>query len=302
MFYTKWTIDPNKKPEIHSDIDIESYHNDYGSISSSWLKEGLKSMYKFLRYPFREKEQRSDASKIGTIVHTRILEPLNFSMQYHVLRKSDLPFPNSTMAKTENKEYVKKIKDLGKEIIDSDLSANIDIMYNSIIANELLSKYLSMGKVEQSLYWNDAGTGLPMKTRPDLFVELSNGTIVVLDIKTTESAYPNDFASSVARYNYPLQAAIQIDGVEAVTQKQVSSYFYIAIEKSYPFEYCIYRLLPDDIAFGRSQYREILGQILNCIQNDTWPMIGNSVIEKRMLTENKFGIVDLTLPQYYYMP
>lgn len=300
QYYKGWIIDPSKQPEIVIDRENQVYHEDLGSISASWLKEGFKSMHRFLVYPFKPKSDGSPSMRLGTLVHTMILEPELFKKRYHVLKREDLPFPESTMAKKENKEYVESMKAKGYDILEFDVFQQVEAMTKSVMSDPLIEKYIKAGNIENSVYWNDEDTGLPMRTRPDIWVPLSNNKMAIVDIKTTDSAYPSDFFSSVAKFQYPLQAAIQTDGLIAATGRELSTYLYVAVEKNYPYDYCVYRLTEDDIMASRGMYKDILRQIKMAVETDVWPGYGRSNIDRKMLDDNDLDIIDIILPAYYY--
>lgn len=300
QYYNYWRIDKNAKPEIIEGLDIGAYHEDLTNISSTWLKEGLKSMKRFQMYPFKPKNEPSESQKIGNMVHTYLLEHDKFQQQYYVLRKEELPFPTSTMAKKENKEYVEAIKASGKMVIDYETHKQVYAMCDSVLSNQLICQYIDNGKIENSVYWSDDETGLPMRTRPDLWMPLSNGKIAVMDVKTTDSAYPNDFFNTASKFNYPLQAAIQCDGLTAATGKEVHVYMYLAMDKQYPYEHCLYRLTMEDIYAAKIQYKEVLKQILRCVETGRWPSYGRTQIEKKLLDDNQLDILDVVLPAYHY--
>jgi hypothetical protein len=298
MYYKDWKkID---KPEMKMDVEIGSYHRDLSHISSSWLKEALKSMLRFYSYPFKPEKEQTQSTKIGTLFHSCLLEPDVFEKTYCVVNKSDLPYPESTMAKKENKEYVEAIVNSGMQVVSPDDWNCVSEMKKSVSKNTLIAKYISAGTKEASIYWSDQETGLPLKTRPDLFIETGSKSIVVVDVKTTDSVYPNDFFSSVAKWEYPVQAAMQIDGIESVTGLKVSSYLYLAVEKSYPYEHCLFRLTDDDIYTGRVRYKDLLSHIKICAETDEWSGIGRSQIDRKLLDDNELDIIDVVLPAYYY--
>jgi len=299
QYYKKWSIGPSD-PEIRDDIELSVYHEDLNYISSSWLREGFKSMNRFLMYPFKPKSNTSESQRIGTMVHTYLLEPHRFNNVYHILKREDLPFPSSTMAKKENKEYVEGLKSMNKEIIDQETYLQVEQMCKHVVSNKHIASYIENGKVENSIYWNDAETGLPMKSRPDLWVPLKNGKAVIIDLKTTDSAYPSDFFTSISKYQYPVQAAIQCDAVTAATGREIQAYMYLAIDKSYPFEHCMFRLTEDDIYASRLQYRDVLKQIRVCVETDTWPGYGRTQIDKKLLDDNELDVIDVLLPAWHY--
>lgn len=304
MFYKNWK--QKGSPRIDLNVEIGSYHGDLSHISSSWLKEAGRSMARFASYPDKPITDPTLAQKVGTIFHTLLLEGELFDKSYHVLKQSELPFPDSTMAKKENKAYVDKIVASGKEVVSSDLFDGISEMKKSVLSSAMVRKYLDAGVKEASIYWWDEETGLPLKTRPDLYVVLGDNSAIVLDVKTTENSSPSEFSSSAAKYDYPLQAAMQIDGMESIGHNVVD-YFYLAVEKSYPYDFCIYRLTEDDISAGRARYKNFLSEIKSCMgkaleegESYRWPGVGRTQIERKMLDENTLDIIDMVLPSYYY--
>lgn len=301
QYYKKWDINKSGKPEIVEDLEISSYHEDINYISSSWMKEGLRSMNRFLKYPFKPKPNSiSDSYMIGNMVHTYLMEHNKFDYIYHVFKREELPFPESTMNKKENKEYFEKLKTTGKHIVDMDTYIQVKTMCDNAMQNQYVKSYIENGKIENSIYWNDLDTGLPMKARPDIWVPLKNGKAVIIDIKTTDNAYASDFFATASKFNYPIQAAMQCDAVTMATGREIEAYMYLAIEKSYPYESCLYRLVEDDIVASRLQYKDVLHQILKSVETDTWPGYGRTRIDKKFLDDNTLDVIDVMLPAWHY--
>jgi len=78
-----------------------------------------------------------------------------------------------------------------------------------------------------------------------------------------------------------------VDGVDAVTGNRPKDFYIVAQEKAAPFCPAAYRINPDDMAFGRRQYKSALMGIKWCFENNKWT--GYSEL-----------VQTLNIPAYYY--
>ena len=283
-FYKQWLTAP---PRIEKGLDIKLYHESSTHISSSWLKAANKSMYNFFMYPNKPKKEVK-AFKDGGMVHKYLLEREDFEKEYVLIKQSDFPFPEQTMAKKENKAFIESQDRIVVTEEEWNFVVNVCARASQ---DKFFTKVLNGGNVEDSFFWNCDETGLPLKTRPDLWKKGKSG-VIVIDPKTTQDI--SEFTKSVCNLDYPLQAAIQCDGIRACTGMDVSAYLYLAIEKEYPYDYCLYRLSEDDIEVGRRKYIHLLYKIKEAIESGNIPSYG------QQYGDFTSGVVDLTLPSWYY--
>jgi len=96
-------------------------------------------------------------------------------------------------------------------------------------------------KIEASIFAEDEETGLPLKARPDLWVE--DHTLV--DIKTTDDASPDAFARTVTTFGYHLQAA------HYLTMTGAENFIFVAVERKAPYAVGIYRLDAEWVQIAR---------------------------------------------------
>lgn len=283
-FYKQWLTTP---PRIEKRLDIKLYHESSTHISSSWLKAANKSMYNFFMYPNKPKKEVK-AFKDGGMVHKYLLEREDFEKEYVLIKQSDFPFPEQTLAKKENKAFIESQERI---VVTEDEWSFVVNVCTRASQDKFFTKVLNGGNVEDSFFWNCDETGLPLKTRPDLWKKGKSG-VIVIDPKTTQDI--SEFTKSVCNLDYPLQAAIQCDGIRACTGMDVSAYLYLAIEKEYPYDYCLYRLSEDDIEVGRRKYIHLLYKIKEVIESGNIPSYG------QQYGDFTSGVVDLTLPSWYY--
>lgn len=284
-------------PCLIADMPNEDYHGDRSFISASWLKERKKSLYHFSMAPNAPKKD-SDALKFGSMVHKYLQERETFSDEYVVFKKSNLPFPDSTMQKKENAEYYKNLLDQGKEVISEQEWQTLLDVTDNVIKDEWVQKFISMGTIESSIFFVDPDSGLPVKVRPDnhFFAKSSFGDgIWVLDLKTCDDASPRGVAKSITNFDYPIQAAMQVDGLQAYYQKDVVMYLYLFVEKKFPYAYGLYSLdLSSDLEVGRSRYKKYLSDIRIAHDAGKWPSYSGDH------SSNQMGIIDVSLPSWFY--
>ncbi len=107
------------------------------------------------------------------------------------------------------------------------------------------------------MLWTDALTGVKCKGRPDY---VHRGGVVV-DLKTTKDASPEEFAKVSARLGYHMQAAFYLDGMNATLQEgedAFNAFVIVAVEQKPPHGIMIYELDDAAIDIGRRDYQRAL--------------------------------------------
>jgi exodeoxyribonuclease VIII len=133
-----------------------------------------------------------------------------------------------------------------------------------------MSKHLfSDGIAEQSVFWEDAETGVLCKARPDWLLGGANPAI--LDLKSTEDASPDGFMRSAYTYRYHVQAAWYLDGLEAATGQKPDVFMFLAVEKKYPHAVAFYYADDAMLSVGRAEYRKALRTYAECMKTNVWP-------------------------------
>ena len=243
-------------------ITNADYHAD-PAVSASHLKEAMRSPYHYwARYldPNRKPVEPTAAMRLGSLVHTAVLEPDELLQRYGVCG------PRNTKA---GKEQAERMAAEGLESVsESDMALALG-MAASVRNHPAAAALLAKGKAEQSFWWDDLPTGLRCKCRPDWY----QGSTIV-DLKTCQDAGPAAFARSVASFGYHVQAAHYLAGLHGAER-----FVFIAVEKTAPYAVAVYELDAAAMAAGRTMRDNALDVIATCRAADSWPGYGDTSVQ-----------------------
>jgi hypothetical protein len=124
------------------------------------------------------------------------------------------------------------------------------------------------GIMEASLIWQDRGTGVWLKSRPDV-IPLFEGAIT--DYKTTASARPDDCRKSIAKFGYHMQMALCAMGFEEVLGRSVGNFLLVFQQTTPPFHITPVEVSADAIYWGRCQVRRAIDTFARCLESGHWP-------------------------------
>ena len=250
------TDSPSMRLGTHSMISNADYHAD-PAISASHLHAISRNPHTYFKKyldPKRPASEPTAAMRLGTFVHTAVLEPNDLDRRYAVCATRK----GST---TYNKLIEKGIEPVTQAQWDQAL-AMCDAVRNHPEAAWLLSE----GKAEQSVWWDDEQFEMRCKCRPDWW----NGDIVI-DLKTTQDASPRGFALSVAKWRYHVQQMHYLQGTEA------ARFIFVAVEKEYPFNVGVYELDNEACGIGEELRQRDMNRIKICKERNQWPGYSNDI-------------------------
>jgi exodeoxyribonuclease VIII len=244
-------------------------------------KSGLDLIRKapaLFQYRREHPSETTPAMRMGTLVHTAILEPHMMAEEWIVVPEDapNRPSTRQRFAKKPSPETVAACawwddfdqRTLGKEIVTEEELEKLDAIRKAVWAHPAAGKALGMlREVEASIFWTDPVTGVECRCRPDGI--LSNGLIV--DVKTTKDARPDEFVKSVANYRYHVQAAYYSDGYKAVIGDAPKGFAFIAVETEPPHLVAVYVASEAMILRGRADYEADLATYKRCDESGEWP-------------------------------
>lgn len=213
--------------------------------------------------------QPTPAMMLGTALHCAILEPSRFAEQY----------VNTGAPDKRSKAYKDAAEAIGERALTAKDADWLDGMRSAIWERSdanarAAQKLLTLeGNTEVSAYALHEPTGLLMRCRYDLLTAPTDRGVFAADVKKTKDASPREFAKSVWRYRYHVQAAYYSDIYYTITGEKLASYTIIAIEEAPPHAVQVYAISDEDMAIGRDLYRRDLGLLKRCLDADDWPLV-----------------------------
>lgn len=244
--------------KIIDGLSNADYHA-HPAISKSGLDKIAKSPahYKAAR---EAEHEGGDALVFGSAFHDYILLPDTFQTAYTVLP------PDFNGRTKEGKAMLESIRQSGQTVLKAEWLTDIEGMAAAIAAHPKASALLQGGKAEQSIFWTDEDSGIDCRCRPDY---LHPGGIIV-DLKSTTDASPEEFTRSVAKYRYHVQDAFYSEGYYQATGQWPRGFVFIAVEKTAPYAVACYSLDDDAKAYGHELFRRDLETLLEAEKSQKW--------------------------------
>lgn len=266
-------LEPSSRhPEGLIDQTNDEYHSGPG-ISKSHLdaiNEGSPIHY-WERYinPEREPVEPTPAKVLGSAIHSAILEPDMFRLEYAQAPEVDRRTKNG---KAEYDAFVAENR--GKIVLSADDFARCLKIRDRVHNHPEVADLFQGGKAEQSFYaWDDgadvfdADTGeLLLVERPELikcrFDYIHDSGALAVDLKTTDDASEVGFGKSIANYRYTIQPAWYYRVLQKLYGEHPKTWVFVAVEKVPPYAIGYYFVTPEQLERARiaalNDYRKII--------------------------------------------
>jgi hypothetical protein len=218
----------------------------------------------------------------GTLLHCALLEPDQFLKRYAIGPVV------STRAAVAWKEFVKAhpqrecITPLQAEIAHRQAEALRSTPMGDGPNDGTLGDLLAGAVHEASAFWRDPATGLLCKCRPDSAVTVGDEATlgdVLIDIKTTVNAKPDEFNRSVTAYHYDMQDSYYCVGWAQATGRPVHTFIFACVESEFPHATALYTLPEEWRAYGWQRCRQALELYAECERTGRWPGYGIGVLQ-----------------------
>ena len=257
-------------------------------LSYSSLKHFMKSPKHYIHY-IQDKFVQTDQMRIGSAIDCKLLEPDNFDEKFMIANKPDL---RNKSNKEKWQLVLIEANETKKTIITTDQMVIVKSAVNSVMDHVdtriLIEKKT---KVQVPLKWIDKVGNLPIRGFVDFETKAWN-TDIVVDLKTTNNADPEEFVKQAVKMYYHTQMATYLRGYER-TQFRFPEFIFLCVETTEPFNvsinYC-------DSNFKKIAKDELLGTLKAfryCIDNEKF----DTGYEFRLMeTMNYFS---MRIPGYY---
>lgn len=265
-------------PGCYVGMPMTAYHGqptDGPSVSSSglrtiWAESPAHFWAKSSLNPDRKAQDDSPAFAVGRLAHKLLLEGREGLADEFAIRPED----QWDSWRTKDSQVWRDEQVLaGRTVITEDDLVTVTGMAESLARHPLVKAGILDGKVERSLIWKDAETGIWIKSRPDV---IPNASGVVADLKTTTSVTDDALAKALGSYGYHMQASVVGMGLDAVLGLKMEAFALVWVEKAEPFCVRVTQLTEDDLERGRRQVRAALRTMARCIDTGVWPGPGGA--------------------------
>lgn len=290
---------------IYDNISITDYHANTTHMSATQIKEAHKSIKQWHWYRTGKIEKpKGTHLDFGNAFELALLDKTGFSESVAIfpdheiltdtLKQGDFKTPRNT---NYYKDQVKVWQELNKGkyyIADKGEESweTIQHMLASAYADKIIQGLIANTEYQLSLFWTDEQTGLKLKTRPDICKRKKN---VVVNVKTTVDGSPSAFSRELAKFDYPLQATVEIEGcLQSGLMPSVDNYFWLVFEKVPPYNATIYEFDEQDRRVLSDKLEFLLNQIKKSTERDFYPGYSN-------LADNEYGILKAEIPLWYKM-
>ena len=249
---------------LFADVPMEGYLRHHG-VNASLLKLFHKSAA-HVRAEQTVPKKETPALKLGTAIHTSILEPDTFQSLYCL--KPDGIDRRTKVGKKAWEDLL--LANPGKEILTR---TEWDVCHKtrkSVWASPAAKSLLSakQAAVESTVGWKDDDTGLLCKCRPDLLAS-AGGWSFVVNLKSTKDASARGFAREVANYGWHIGAAMTLEGLQYVAPFK-RRHLFLAVEKVEPYACGVYELGESSALEGENLYRAYLERYAECTKSEVW--------------------------------
>jgi hypothetical protein len=239
---------PQLDTGLHYDVPFQTYAEAAG-LNPSKLKEGRKSM-KHLRHYVDHGKEPTPGMKMGTHIHTAILEPKRFFAEALIYGGN---LTKNTKATKGWKEFEAAcVASLRVGLLPQEME-DLQGVSNAVHSNREAHSLIESMRHEVSMFWHDHLLG-SCKCRIDL---LNPDRAAFCDLKSTGSIEPHAMTSTQYKMGTHIQMGWCRWGLQEITGRRISSALIIAIEQKPPYDVAVYDMTTAFLDKGMEEAKEI---------------------------------------------
>lgn len=248
------------------------------ALGSSAVKDAAELTPLEWRFKRSEPSGDTDATILGTAIHTAILEPDKLEGAY--LAKPDVD-GRTKAGKAANAEHKARLAESGGIEISADALEIAREAGRLARQKSKLWAILSKGEVEQVYVARDEATGLALKARLDFGGTIA-GVLFPWDLKSARDLDDRSLERAVIDRGYGQQAAHYLDVIGASEPDLAPVWHILWVRNRRPLDLRVTRLDEAWIEHGRRLNRRALDTIAACEASGEWPGHPNRITELGM--------------------
>jgi len=203
------------------------------------------------------KRQPSDAMRIGTALHSYVLDGIR-----------NFPIYGGATKTLNSKEGRQFLMTYPNGLTYEEYLA-VKSMGESILSVELLAGIIKRSKRELQIYGSELssdGLKVPVKAMLDSVTDAA-----ILDLKTTSDPATR-FPYAVKSYSYDIQAAWYLHMAKThYDGREDRSFYFVVVESFAPYGVLIYEAKPETIASGWDKCKAAIDVYAHCKTWNRWP-------------------------------
>jgi len=240
--------------EYHADPTID------GSLSTTGAKALLRSPAHY-KWQIENRVEKS-AFDVGHAAHALILGVgMEVAVFDHDSWRTKIAQEDRDNARLEG-----KVPMLEKDY------APIVAMAESVLAHPIARSLLEQpGKAEQSMFAVDPESGVWMRGRVDHLPDAGFGRTTMVDLKTADSADPDDFDRVAAKYGYFIQDPWYQRLLTLTRGDDLIEFKFLLVEKTAPYLVSVCELDSEFASIGCARMRRAIDTYKRCRDANDWP-------------------------------
>ena len=256
----------------YSGLSDEDYRSK-GGLSSTLLRRFLDAPAKAQHYLYGddEPEPPSETLVTGQLCHALVLEPGTVPHRFAVMPEG---LKRTTKAGKETYAELKQTVGEQGHVVSHKQMVIAEGVRKSVRAHPLASQYLATGDAELSVFARDPITDMLLCCRCDW---LCRYPLVIVDLKTAQTASADGFARHALNYGYHLQAAHYRE-VCRLAKIEASDFVFIAVEKEPPYLCQLFHLSEQLMETACEQWRLAVNHYAQCVADNDWPGYGDVLV------------------------
>lgn len=209
----------------------------------------------------------SKAFDIGHAVHAKVLGVGAGVIAYpdEHLTPSGNPSTKAATVAWETEQ-----RDAGLVPIAPSEAAKVDAMAEAVLVHPTARPIFEVAQHREVSVFAEID-GVPVRARFDALSDVTAKGVYAADLKTTDDATKGGFEKSVAKWGYDVQNGFYDDTYEASEGRPIDEFFFIAVEKSGPYEVAVHQLPTMWLEMGKAKAAEARRIYKECVQSGVWP-------------------------------
>lgn len=257
----------------------KEYHAAPGTSSTrikALLDSSLLHYWHQFERPDREPEEPSEDMIFGDATHCAVLEPDMYPSRYV---KAPAFNRRTNAGRAMSAEFDTECAAKGQTALTPEDYAACLAIRDRIYKHPVVGGLFTGGKSEQSFFAIDPDTGELVKCRPDY---LHDNGWAMLDLKTTRSAKPDDFAKDAANLGYDISVPWYLDVLDTLYGETPQNFIWVAVEKKPPYAICVFFAQKEDIERARRVAKAQFQRLVNAKRTNHWPDWADEVLPLHM--------------------